>query len=409
MVTVLLAQELGLGRWHAGLLDTIAAAIEQLAPGTRLCFVLPDVVTGASVIGRPAAPIFAAPHYMPGATQRRAGPTRSFGDILCDAGWGNPQTLSALVESWWSLLEVVRPDVIVADHAPTLLLAARSREFVWPAKPSQRTKIPVVSVGLGFTSPPTDTDTFPGLLSRGVTPFDAASHEAPLLAAARRFDPTLPTLPAALSATTSFVTCLDVLDPYRDQRHTAALGIVEPVPGVRAWPDSPGPALAYLSADDTRTLPLLAALAGGGLRVRVYLRDADPNLLTSFRHEPGADLLELSPEPLPLAELLETAPLVIHHGGAGTVHQAVSAGRPQLLLPRYLEQALNAQALVGRGVAALVPQEPEHTVGVVDRLLSGRAPKIAQAWARLVEAEKTPDAAVVVAREVLRLAAGPSA
>lgn len=55
--------------------------------------------------------------------------------------------------------------------------------------------------------------------------------------------------------------------------------------------------------------------------------------------------------PADLREVLSQVPVVIHHGGVSTAQAGLVAGRPQVLLPRYLEQELVALALGNRGVA----------------------------------------------------------
>ncbi len=60
--------------------------------------------------------------------------------------------------------------------------------------------------------------------------------------------------------------------------------------------------------------------------------------------------LEVHATPAPLHEVLPRVSAVLHHGGLLTCQDALTTGRPQLLLPRYLEQQLNAQALQRMGV-----------------------------------------------------------
>src|SRR4051794_25778652 len=52
-------------------------------------------------------------------------PTRSFADVLADVGFAEPRLLAAHVAAWRTLYDLVRPDLIVFDHSPTALLAAR--------------------------------------------------------------------------------------------------------------------------------------------------------------------------------------------------------------------------------------------------------------------------------------------
>ena len=142
---VLLAQELGVGRWHAEALAVLAAAAARA--GLDPVMALPDPAVAAH-LARPDGRLLASPHHMPGPSRRRKGPSRSHADILDDAGWDDAAVLGVLLASWRSLLGLVAPAFVVADAAPTLALAARGR-------------VPVVTVGLGFTQPATSGDPRP--------------------------------------------------------------------------------------------------------------------------------------------------------------------------------------------------------------------------------------------------------
>jgi len=52
---------------------------------------------------------------------------------------------------------------------------------------------------------------------------------------------------------------------------------------------------------------------------------------------------------------------VLHHGGAGVTQAALAVGRPQVILPQYLEQELTGQALerlgVGRRLTGAAPSQ----------------------------------------------------
>jgi len=56
--------------------------------------------------------------------------------------------------------------------------------------------------------------------------------------------------------------------------------------------------------------------------------------------------------------VLAASSLVVHHGGSGTVLAALTAGTPQLLLPKGADQFLNADMMAAAGLAAVL--EPAH-------------------------------------------------
>lgn len=89
-----------------------------------------------------------------------------------------------------------------------------------------------------------------------------------------------------------------------------------------------------------------------------------PEKLPDFaRHEPY----------VPLSDLLPQTALLVHHGGIGTVAQALAAGIPQLVLPMSHDQPDNARRLqrLGAGLS-LAPSRlhPERLAQAITTLLS---------------------------------------
>jgi UDP:flavonoid glycosyltransferase YjiC (YdhE family) len=126
----------------------------------------------------------------------------------------------------------------------------------------------------------------------------------------------------------------------------------------------------YLPGDYVYTPTVLESLAGLGLQVDAYLHPP-PEDVHALRL-PAAVQLRSRPAPLPYA--LGRSALVVHHGGVGTAEQVLALGRPQLVLPKTLEQGLNARALSALGVATLLESDartPHAIVSAVSELLDG--------------------------------------
>jgi len=76
---------------------------------------------------------------------------------------------------------------------------------------------------------------------------------------------------------------------------------------------------------------------------------------------------------------------VLHHGGAGVTQAALAVGRPQVILPEYLEQELTGQALERLGVGWCLNGAPTPS-RIIEVLASAIADKNRQATAlRLAE------------------------
>jgi UDP:flavonoid glycosyltransferase YjiC (YdhE family) len=108
----------------------------------------------------------------------------------------------------------------------------------------------------------------------------------------------------------------------------------------------------------------------------------------------------------PFSRLLPRAAALVHHGGVGTLAQALAAGTPQLVVPRGHDQHDNAARLVELGVAAAMPPRAYRAAAVADcltRLLTD--PAVA---ARCREVARRPFGGVDEACLLLERLAPPS-
>lgn len=92
------------------------------------------------VLGSLDIPLFQAPYAARETRIDHA--SNSYADVLASQGWGTPGGLWGLTQCWVNLFQLTKPDLIVADHAPTAVLAAQSLG------------IAVVQIGNGFELPP---------------------------------------------------------------------------------------------------------------------------------------------------------------------------------------------------------------------------------------------------------------
>lgn len=110
-----------------------------------------------------------------------------------------------------------------------------------------------------------------------------------------------------------------------------------------------GTGIAHASARYRQVAAVLARMGRRGVFVTPY----DDNIQTAL----GPTILRVNHANF--ACLFRQASLVIHHGGVGTVAQALRAATPQLVLPFYYDQADNGDRVrrlgVGRLLDAAVP------------------------------------------------------
>ena len=87
------------------------------------------------------------------------------------------------------------------------------------------------------------------------------------------------------------------------------------------------------------------------------------------RNRPRVDRADvLAVDYAPHAVLFPRAAAIVHQGGAGTLHQALAAGRPTLVVPHAHDQPDNAHRVERLGISRTVYPR-RYTVSAVERAL----------------------------------------
>ena len=390
MKRVLLAWELGGGTGYTGWLLAIARALQ--AEGFAVTLALREPVTSIHQYASLDAPMLAAPVAPPrklkAITGRGFHPS-GFADLMLANGFGETHVLHALVRAWRGLIDLARPDLIVGAYSPVLGLAAYGR-------------VPLALIGYGYTLPPADKPQFP-LFRDDRKPY-ADQHQ--LLERVRRVQGALKSpLPEKLTdiyrGDARFILSFPEIDPYQAQRREAVVGALEDLGPVPRLPAA-ARFYAYLVGDQPFLPSLIEGLASCGLPGSIYLRDSEMKLPEGL-DAAGIDLLK---HPPPLDEAIAGASLVIHHGGANTLHAALGAARPQILVPRNLDQTILARQAVDFRIASRLDKSSagEAVRDTLWQLLSDRALlKNLDAYARLIRARGQHNALPAVVARCLSL------
>jgi UDP:flavonoid glycosyltransferase YjiC (YdhE family) len=339
MAHIHLAWELGGGLGHAARLKMLARVL--LARGHRVSLSLRDLGYTQRVLGDLPVPRYQAPvwlHHTEGMPANHA----SLAEILLASGYLEVPCLAGLTAGWRALFGLLEPDLVVADHAPTALLAARTLH------------LPTSSLGAGFSGPPRDRP-LPCLRDwEGVAPQRLARAEAHLLNVVNAVleqhgAPELVHAARVLLGDEPLLCTWPEIDPYGrtagDGHWLGPVGM--PVGGAApAWPPGAGPRVfACIEHDFPGHAALLQALVDEGCRVLCYVPEvaagrAAPVLSPRIVH---------ASQPVALEAALNGAALCVCHAGEGTVVQALLAGVPVLMLPMQLEQFLVARRVESWG------------------------------------------------------------
>jgi UDP:flavonoid glycosyltransferase YjiC (YdhE family) len=332
--TALLVWELGRGLGHIHRLLPVAR--ELRARGHRVVFALRELTEANQIAAAlPQTEIVPAPFFVPDGSTAVRRNSATYADMLHECGYAKAADLAPLVALWQGLLDSFRPAVVVADHSPTAVIAAAGL-------------VPVVVIGSGFAVPPAGVP-FATLYPPAADGVEA--REEAVLGSIREVRGALgltpPTRTEELFSWAETYPCsLPELDPYRAVRRAPAIGpmhrLPHPVPAAAGAPEF---VFGYLAGDDPRVPRLLRSLAGAKVPCSLYVRQAPPPWAEAL----AGTTVKLFDAPRNLSEIVGAASAVLHHGGVSTTETALAIGRPQFLLPRYVEQGLTTESIVRLG------------------------------------------------------------
>ena len=341
MAHIHLCWELGGGLGHAGRLKMLAQAL--LARGHRVTLSLRDLMHTHALLADLDVPKLQAPvwlHETVGLPQ-----SANLAEILFRCGYLEPSALCGMVAGWRDMFTLLQPDLVVADFAPTALLAARCMG------------LRSASVGNGFNSPPAGAQ-LPSW--RDVPAQRLADSEARMLATANAVLAEYGA-PAYVCAADVFLGDQPLLCTWPELDHCkradaswfgpsfVSTGGVAP-----QWPEGEGARVyAYLKASHAAHGAVLQALVDEGCRVLAYV----PEVAGGAQPPVLSDRILYAEAPLALEATLAQAELCVCHAGEATLAQSLLAGVPLLMLPSHVEQFLSARsvALSGAGYNAAAP------------------------------------------------------
>ena len=305
MATILFAWELGANYGHIYRLLPLAQELQTR--GHRPVFVLRDLARTEPELGSRGFELAQAPVWMP----RPVGMPEvvSYPHILMRNGYLDVDGLTGLVRAWKTLFAHFSPDLLVADHSPSALLAGRRQSF------------PSVLFGNGFCSPPRITPMPSMRWWEKKSNNDLAGHEQKVLevvnAVLKRLHATpLEMLADLFNVEHDFLSTLPELDHYPSRGQARYYGAPSNtnigVPPV--WPTGSGKKIfAYLQPGYEHFDALLSALSATKHLVLIHA----PGLSWQKRKIHESASIAFSDQPVQLAQAFQACDLVICHSGIG--------------------------------------------------------------------------------------------
>lgn len=353
MKRILCVWELG---GHLGHVTRLASLVPALrAEGFDVCFALSDVTASLQALGGLGVPVFQAPVWsrrVPAAPQHPI----SLSEILPHFGYYDAQGLASLFAAWRTLIDTIKPDLVLGDYSPNAFTVARSMG------------IATATIGNGFTIPPlrqplpsyipTRNPDIERLQRSDQRVLDTANSAARFVHMAE-----MESAADLWRTDETFLCTYPEIDHYGPRSDTKYWGGVAPPAGAIPAPiESTTPRVtAYLKRGHDRRV--LEALAGLGWQGHIFAPALPPAHARRF----DSVGLRVYAQPLSLSHALAMSDIVICHAGHDTTIHSLLAGKPLLLLPLHMEQRLTA-GLVERLGAGLLPTGYPEPGTIVDTL-----------------------------------------
>ncbi|MBB6581160.1 glycosyltransferase [Ralstonia solanacearum] len=287
----------------------------------------------------------------------------NYSEMLIGAGYGDVLGTLARVKAWAALFDLHRTDVVVINHAPTALLAARALG------------LPAVLTCIGFELPPA-VSPLPSIRPWESIPVERLQQADSVVL--HTFNSVLDRFGQApiLRVADLFTNLPTVLTTFPELDHHGArtdVLYVGPVSMLTNAVECPWPAGA-----SRRIFAYLRPSVPGFEHMLAALRDTAATVLCVSPGISGDDIKRLSsprlkilPHPVALNATLQGVDLAVVYG-TGTMADALLAGVPLLMVPQVIEQALAARRIedLGAGIMWKPPRTLESARTVLAAALS---------------------------------------
>jgi hypothetical protein len=343
MAKIVLAWELGGGLGHVARLRPIVSALTKR--DHEVWIIAKDLLLVESTMGGSAIRKLQAP--VRGQLKDRIESVSTFAHVLHNTSFADVLDLRARANSWRDAFRVIRPQVVLCEHSPTALLAARG--------------LPVgrAVIGTGFSCPALGNPMPTFCEERALTREEMIRQEQSIVEHANtvlnEWSVNSISAPADLyrDVDAQFLGTFPEVDHYPDREGGEYFGYWSETDGDSpAWPPGDGPKVfGYLKPVDGLSA-LLAVLDSRKLRSLIVVPGLNPEAVGKLQ----SPFVRIVTRPVNMEQACQQCDLSILHATHGSVAAALLAGKPMLLLPLFLEQGITARRVValGAGVSARI-------------------------------------------------------
>ncbi|RYY75614.1 MAG: hypothetical protein EOO52_09520 [Gammaproteobacteria bacterium] len=356
--TILCAWEIGGELGHISRFSAITKTLEL--EGYHIVLAFKDLSRAYPLFRDTNATLMQAPVWLPKITMQR--PIACLADTLLCMGYLEDESLDCLVQAWEAIVDLVKPDFVIFDYAPTAMLALINNP------------LPKILIGTGFADPVSgqsivDWRPYPtedGLVQRQ----EEMVLERINKVLGRRNQPRLTHMTELFAVDHTVISTFPELDLYSGR--TSADYCVGPTSQlVNAKIDfisgDRPRILAYLKPAHPNIDMIIKALARCKASVFIACPKGAPDLFKPH----VSNRFQFSTELVDLQGAMGQVDLFVGHGNASSCKESLAAGNPMVILPIQLEQLLTGRKLHEAGLGVLVEKIPgvDELVELLDYLL----------------------------------------
>jgi Glycosyltransferase family 28 C-terminal domain len=279
--------------------------------------------------------------------------TTCFADILLSQGYGSVEMLKYAAIAWKNIFDLIQPDIIVFDHAPTALLSVRGK------------KIAKIITSYSFITPPAGS--LPVNYRPWETPNNNAMNDAENIAidninqVAKILDLVLINHSSDLfDVDKTIIYGYREIDIYRTFRtaesYTGSLIAKTNFQPAKWKKDTAIKIFAYLKYGYKQSDMMLSILSELQANVICFYSGASIEDCQQYSSSHQC----VSNSPFDLCSVYDDVDLVISHAGGGMVYSALHFGRPMIFLPLQLEQYNTAHILESMKVSVSIDGKINH-------------------------------------------------
>lgn len=340
MATVLMTWEMGVGLEYAMELRMMASGLVER--GYKVVLAVRDLDTAAPLFSGMNVEVEAAPRRMSQRAKAHATP-RAFAHLLANEGMGYADELEAKIKTWRQKIQFLDPDLIIFNHSPMALLAARPFE------------VSKVMLGMGFCCPP-GGEWLPAFTRKHQELCEIQDDETRLLASvngvlASLGDEPLEAMPEIYrQVDQSYLTTLPPLDPYPNRAKGTYCGPW----GIHTmndpnWPQSRGVfgrKRVYVSLTQ---VPVLLNVLETLKELHCIAVVSTEHLSKEWRENLAGQDIRFSDASPSVQQLADICDMAVLDGDHNHVVQCLLAGIPVMCCPLTLEHAATSQCVVDCG------------------------------------------------------------